>query len=67
MLDGKILGLKSPDSIKARYGTEWDKMSKKEQEKLQKEEMDKEEIEKGKKAALAKLSDNDRDIINAMN
>ena len=51
MLSSKILNAGGgKNKLKQKYGTEWDKMSPDQQDKLQKEAMDQEEIEKGKAA-----------------
>lgn len=56
MLSNKLLNAGGADSLKKKYGTEWDRLSKDQQDKLQKEEMDRQEVVKGNAAAKAKLT-----------
>jgi len=66
MLSSKILNAGGKDKLKQKYGTEWDKLSPDQQDKLQKEAMDREEVEKGREAQKGKLSKKDLDIVRAM-
>ena len=66
MLSNKLLNAGGADSLKKKYGTEWDRLSKDQQDKLQKEEMDRQEVVKGNAAAKAKLTKGDMDIVKAM-
>jgi len=52
--------------LKKKYGTEWDKLSSDQQNKLHLEEMNKIEIEKGREAQKGKLNQKDLDIVKAM-
>jgi len=66
MLSSKILNAGGKDKLKQKYGTEWDRLSKDQQDKLQKEAMDQEEVEKGREAQKGKLSQKDLDVVKAM-
>merc|ERR1712032_1113625 len=66
MLSSKILNAGGKDKLKQKYGTEWDKLSPDQQDKLQKEAMDREDVEKGREAQKGKLSKKDLDIVRAM-